>query len=44
MERLKANILDAATGIIGNVVIYIMYGKTYIRSKPNNTKDKKSPT
>ncbi len=43
MGRLKKNILDAATGKIGNVVVYEMYGKTYIRSKPDSIKDKKSP-
>lgn len=43
MGRLKTNILDAATGKIGNVVVYEMYGKTYIRSKPDRIKDRKSP-
>ncbi len=42
MARLKTNILDAATGKIGNVVVYEMYGKTYIRSKPSGYKDKQS--
>lgn len=41
MARLKTNILDAATGSIGNVVVYEMYGKTYVRSKPEKVKNRK---
>lgn len=43
MARIKNNILDAGTGSIGPVVIYKMYGKTYMRSKPDKYRDRKSP-
>lgn len=42
MRRLKANILNAASVTIGNVGVYEMYGKTYIRSKPDKYKNLKS--
>lgn len=42
MGKLKTNILDAASGKIGPVVVYEMYGNTYIRSKPSGYNDRKS--
>ncbi len=41
MARFK-NINDGLSGKVGNVVIYQMYGKSYMRSMPGKYNDKKS--
>ncbi|TAJ00329.1 hypothetical protein DMA11_24855, partial [Marinilabiliaceae bacterium JC017] len=43
MARLKNTILDAESGSLGPVVVYSMYGRSYVRSKPSQYRDKKSP-
>ncbi|PWD98311.1 DUF6266 family protein [Marinilabilia rubra] len=42
MARLKQGINGPGQGRVGNVIMYEMYGKTYLRSRPNRYKDKKS--
>ncbi|WP_010662917.1 DUF6266 family protein [Marinilabilia salmonicolor] len=42
MARLKQGINGPGQGRIGNVIMYEMYGKTYLRSRPVIYKDKKS--
>lgn len=42
MARLKQGINGPGQGRVGNVIMYEMYGKTYLRSRPGRYKDKKS--
>lgn len=42
MARLKQGINGPGQGRVGNVIMYEMYGKTYVRSRPERYKDKKS--
>jgi hypothetical protein len=42
MARIGDNIMGAGQGKVGNVVIYTMHGKTFMRSKPSQYTDKKS--
>ena len=42
MARLKQGINGPGQGRVGNVIMYEMYGKTYLRSRPVIYKDKKS--
>ncbi len=42
MARLKQGINGPGQGRVGNVIMYEMFGKTYLRSRPNRYKDKKS--
>jgi hypothetical protein len=42
MARLKQGINGPGQGRVGNVIMYEMYGKTYLRSRPAGYKDKKS--
>lgn len=43
MARVKNNILEAGSGSVGPLVVYSMFGKSYMRSKPGGYHDKKSP-
>jgi hypothetical protein len=42
MAQLKQGINGPGKGSVGNVIMYEMYGKTYLRSRPAKYKDKKS--
>lgn len=42
MARLQQGINGPGQGRVGNVIMYEMYGKTYLRSRPSGYKDKKS--
>ncbi len=42
MARLKQGINGPGKGRVGNVIMYEMYGNTYLRSRPLTYKDKKS--
>lgn len=44
MAQLKNGINGPGKGKVGNVIMYEMYGKTYLRSKPAFYRDKKSVT
>ncbi len=43
MARLTNNNLNSGSGSLGSVVVYNMYGKSYMRSKPTKYTDRKSP-
>lgn len=43
MAHLKNGILNAGSGRIGSVILYNMYGKSYMRSMPTTYRDQKSP-
>jgi len=42
MARYKNKLFDSITGSLGPAVVYQMYGKTYVRTKPEDYKDRKS--
>lgn len=42
MARIKQNTLNLEKGSIGGLVVYQMYGNTYVRAKPSSYKDAKS--
>lgn len=42
MAKLGKDIMSAGQGSIGNVVVYTMHGKNFIRSKPTKYTDRKS--
>ena len=42
MARLKQGITGPGKGKVGNVIMYEMYGKSFVRSRPESYKDKKS--
>jgi hypothetical protein len=42
MAKIGDNIYSAGQGSVGNVVMYTMHGKNFIRSKPSKYKDRKS--
>ncbi len=37
------NLLEGGEGSLGDLVLYKMHGKTYVRTKPSQYRDKKSP-
>ncbi len=37
------NLLEGGQGSLGNLVLYKMHGKSYVRTKPSQYRDKKSP-
>lgn len=37
------NLLDGGQGVLGNMILYRMNGKNYIRQRPKRINDKKSP-
>lgn len=43
MARYKNKLFDSISGSLGPAVVYQMYGKTYVRTKPEGYKDRKSP-
>jgi hypothetical protein len=42
MARLNQGITSSGKGIVGNIIMYEMYGRSYLRSRPSAYKDKKS--
>lgn len=42
MAQMKNTILEAGNGSVGPIVVYSMYGKSYMRTKPARYKDKQS--
>lgn len=42
MAKLGKNIMSASQGSIGNLVVYTMHGKDFVRSKPSKYTDRKS--
>ncbi len=43
MARYKNKLFDSISGSLGPAVVYQMYGKTYVRTKPEGYKDRQSP-
>ncbi len=42
MARLDGHLFNKANGSVVEVIVYNMYGKSYMRSKPSQYKDRKS--
>lgn len=42
MAQIKEGLTGSGKGMIGNLIMYEMFGKTYLRSRPSSYKDRKS--
>ena len=42
MAKIGDNFIGAGKGIVGDVVIYTMHGKSFMRAKPSKYTDRKS--
>ncbi|WP_291856736.1 DUF6266 family protein [Marinilabilia sp.] len=42
MAQFKQGLTGTGKGMIGNLIMYEMFGKTYVRSRPTSYKDRKS--
>ena len=43
MAQIKEGLTGSGKRMIGNLIMYEMFGKTYLRSRPSSYKDRKSP-